>query len=405
MKTHPRPGGRHSFGGSIPALVASVLTVAISAFLAPKALGQYTVTDLGTLGSSPGYPNSANSAATGINNSGLIVGETTTSSNSFYGYEPFSYTTGTGMVGLPVLPGGIAGFANAVNNNGVFAGLSEASGTFTEATSYTSGGVATGLGFLPGGGVYSTAWGINDNDTIVGASDIGAGVSSLNAFSIPTAGGVPSGPMTNLGTLGGSSSIALGINNGGVIVGYSTNSVGNNEAFSYTTSGGIVGLGTLGGLYSGAYAINNNGVIVGWSYDSLGNEDAFSYTTSGGMVDLGTLGGAYGQGNAINDNGVIVGSSYDSGGNEDAFIDSGGTMVDLNSLTVGSGWDLNSATGINEEGDIVGYGINPSGQGDAFLLTPNVSAVPDQPTTAVYLLAAAALALAQRVYRKGHAPL
>ena len=45
--------------------------------------------------------------------------------------------------------------------------------------------------------------------------------------------------------------------------------------------------------------------------------------------------------------------------------------MDLNSLiATNSGWTLQSANAINDNGQIVGYGINPSGQMDAFLLTP-----------------------------------
>jgi len=36
----------------------------------------------------------------------------------------------------------------------------------------------------------------------------------------------------------------------------------------------------------------------------------------------------------------------------------------------GSGWNLVSALGINDYGQIVGCGTNPSGVGRTFLLTP-----------------------------------
>ena len=48
-----------------------------------------------------------------------------------------------------------------------------------------------------------------------------------------------------------------------------------------------------------------------------------------------------------------------------------GSIQDLNSLiTINHGWTLQSATAINDSGQIVGYGINPSGQTHAFLLNP-----------------------------------
>ena len=65
-------------------------------------------------------------------------------------------------------------------------------------------------------------------------------------------------------------------------------------------------------------------------------------------------------------------------------------MNDLNSLiSPTSGWDLEDATGINDSGQICGYGVNPAGQADAFLLTP----VPE-PSTIALLLASATCLLA-----------
>ena len=63
-----------------------------------------------------------------------------------------------------------------------------------------------------------------------------------------------------------------------------------------------------------------------------------------------------------------------------AFLYSNGTMTDLNNLISPSfGWTLESATAINDNGQIVGYGLGPSGQTDAFLLTP----VPEPSTLAL----------------------
>ena len=47
-------------------------------------------------------------------------------------------------------------------------------------------------------------------------------------------------------------------------------------------------------------------------------------------------------------------------------------MQDLNDLIPASGWTLEMATAINDVGQIVGYGVSPSGQMNAFsfLLTP-----------------------------------
>lgn len=50
-------------------------------------------------------------------------------------------------------------------------------------------------------------------------------------------------------------------------------------------------LGTLGGASSYATGINSSGVVVGWSQTSAGETHAFRWTASGGMTDLGSLAG------------------------------------------------------------------------------------------------------------------
>ena len=57
---------------------------------------------------------------------------------------------------------------------------------------------------------------------------------------------------------------------------------------------------------------------------------------------------------------------------EHAFLYQHGVMTDLNSLLARAffGCDPQYATAINDNGWIVGRGVNPSGQTDAFLLTP-----------------------------------
>jgi len=70
-------------------------------------------------------------------------------------------------------------------------------------------------------------------------------------------------------------------------------------------------------------------------------------------------------------------------------------MYDLNSLIDPSlGWVLQEATGINDSGQIVGYGTGPSGQTDAFLLTPTPS---PEPSTLCLSIACACSLLASHL--------
>jgi probable HAF family extracellular repeat protein len=115
------------------------------------------------------------------------------------------------------------------------------------------------------------------------------------------------------------------------------------------------------------------------------------------MHDLGTFGGSYSIANGINASGQIVGGADTSTRAEHAFLYSGVVMQDLNSLIpLNSGWILDGATGINDSGQICGNGTNPSGQIDAFLLTP--TPIPEPST--LFLFGIGALSLMAYAWRR-----
>lgn len=168
--------------------------------------------------------------------------------------------------------------------------------------------------------------------------------------------------VTDIGTLGGSISQALGINDLGQVVGSSTNADGNMHAFLYS-NGQISDLGTLGGATSIAYAINNTGQIVGSSQTAPGTNGAVfgtAFIYSGGqMHDLGVLGGNASVAYSINNQGQVVGQSTVGLGNPNvpapnsgAFLYTGGQMIPLGSTT-------SAATDINNSGEVVGFSNVP----------------------------------------------
>ncbi len=218
----------------------------------------------------------------------------------------------------------------------------------------------TDLGTL--GGTYSLANGINNSGQVVGEAATSDGNAHAFLYS-------DSGSMQDLGTLGGTSSRAYGINDSGQVVGSSyLSGDGRNHAFLYSGSGPMTDLGTLpGGRDSRAYDINNSGQVGGESEASSGIPQAFLYSGSGPMQDLGTLTGAgMSEARGINNSGQVVGLSNDYY-YQRAFLYSGnGPMQDLG---VPPGAITASATAINDNGQVAGYANYPNYQIRAFLYT------------------------------------
>ncbi len=120
-------------------------------------------------------------------------------------------------------------------------------------------------------------------------------------------------------------------------------------------------LGTLGGSRSIAFSINDSGQIVGQSDYLISSpflHHAFLTTAGSAMQDLGTLGGGFSTANGINNAGQIAGNSTLTGDTAvHAFIYQNGAMTDLNTLLpANSGWVLQNAAAINDIGQIVGQG-------------------------------------------------
>ena len=141
----------------------------------------------------------------------------------------------------------------------------------------------TDLGVLSGPGSYPQA--MNSLDQVVGSADTYTHYAHAFLYT-------GSEPLVNIGSFGGdySLSVATGINNNGMVVGYSDE--GGDKptvAFLYTQSGGMQTLGpVLGSTTSYAWGLNNNGQIVGDDGPAIGGIDGFIYNSANGsMIDLG----------------------------------------------------------------------------------------------------------------------
>ena len=195
------------------------------------------------------------------------------------------------------------------------------------------------------------------------------------------------GSIEDLGTLGGLSGAARGINDTGQIVGFSRPlDTSNQQAFVTSAADGTTQLEALGALpgfpSSEAFAINEpeqigeSGEIVGRSFlptsGLIRSGRAFLYgKNENGVAEMDNLGvlsegDAYSEAWAINDSGQVVGESGTDENHGQAFFYSGGTMKPLGTL---DGQLYSEAFGINNSGQIVGWSYNSRTpvQGQAFI--------------------------------------
>ena len=214
------------------------------------------------------------------------------------------------------------------------------------ATNYT----LIDLGTL--GGSYSFAYGINNQNQVVGVSQT-AGNTAAHATLWDVNGA------HDLGTLGGTVSIAYAINNGGQAVGVSYTS-GNIEthATAWVNGTPMVGIVDLGGISTSgiAYAINDSGLAAGNNRVLGSSTPAATVWNGAASLSLGVLpGGTFGYANGINNSGWVIGNSDASGQPAHAMLWTGSTPTDLGTL----GGSQSFAKAINNAGQVVGASYLP----------------------------------------------
>ncbi len=207
---------------------------------------------------------------------------------------------------------------------------------------------------------------INDEGTVL-VTNVGA-PQGLNAHLLHPDGSTT--PMESLTSIALNSAISIGNNN--VVVGAILAPQGGIEAYRWTADEGYTLLGSMGGSTSSSMDINDHGTVVGVAELPHGSEHssvAFRYTDSDGMISLGAPVGGRSTATAVNNHDVIVGTnSYAEDFIDRAFIydDEHGMQSLANSPDI-----ISFASDINDSNWVVGQaGAYEYWESFGFLWTP-----------------------------------
>jgi probable HAF family extracellular repeat protein len=266
---------------------------------------------------------------------------------------------------LPEVGAGFSGSIGAplaINDKGRIVGFSYLNGIPISHAMIWNDARPTDLGTL--GGSSSVAKGLNDKGQVVGSAETPDGHNHATIWNRTTP--------KDLGTLGGTDSEASAINEAGVVVGDSSLFNGDLHAviFDSRMPADHLDLGTIGGPFSLALAINAAGQIAGYSsIDPDGRTRAVIWHASAvagviSVMQLHTLGGINGIGIAINNSGQVAGLSQTAGGTYHAVVWNGVDPIDLGTLGT---LTISEANGLNDRGQVVGTSFAPIGPATAVL--------------------------------------
>ncbi len=332
----------------------------------PPVQPQYQIYDIGVVQMGDGF-----SQAFGISPGGVAVGRSIASTTA----AGFTWTQGSGIVGLPNLSGRSFCVSNSANDSaGVVGTCSTTLFGSSRLPVIWQNGVVSQLP-LPSGETLGDANHVNASGVAVGS--INAGISQRGVI---YSGGTAT-PITQQTTGGSYFLTAFGINDSGRIVGQGIDS--NNAARNV---GIVYDIGSLNAFevpaLSGdngalAFGVSNTGYVVGASMFNQGSGRPFFWSVGTGTVEIPLAAGtSQGSARAVNSAGWVVGT--DSSAFAIPWVWTGNATYRLQDLIpANSGWDLStntssSAMGISDGNVIVGTGVF-NGLTHAYAMVPIVN--------------------------------
>ncbi len=318
---------------------------------------------LANIGALPGF---ISSHVTGLNNQGQVVGWMDGSNGLVHA---FLWEHGN-VIDLGTL-GGSKAIASGINDRGEIVGVvlaNEQRRVFMlQGSNVTDLGVIDGFAKLgtEGNISYAPSVDINNRSQVTGRLMIKGDSQRSFLFSQEQ--------ISYFGLRGdGTICYAKAMNNRGQIAGQSIQRDNGWGVFLWQ-NGKIIDLKTLGGPRASVNAINDQGTVVGWANPAGAAWDQAHAIVweKGELLDLNVVGWKTSRATSINNAGEIVGYATTMENRNFAFLKRGGEMVDLNDLIgTNSGWHLDSATAINDRGQILASG-KKGGQYRSFLVSPS----------------------------------
>jgi hypothetical protein len=166
----------------------------------------------------------------------------------------------------------------------------------------------------------------------------------------------------------------LGVNDKDVAVGFYNDASGNTHAYTYNIRRNQFNEVTPSGITNPTAAgINNKGDIAGFGTDSSGQGVGFLLRRGGHVTILAVPGSSQTQALGINDNDEVVGV-YQVGTGSSAQMH-GFTWTPQGGFQLGvddpDGMGTTTINGVNNEGQLVGFYVDASGNTDGLLATPH----------------------------------